>query len=406
MSIVEQIQILSTRIEPIEYANTLTFLKESLPTLDITEQCYQFLLVVIDKELEWDTFLKFPIDKERQLDVFGYYIFVYGSSTYDVVRALFRYFKWRAYGPAVAAYFVPSVMETMMELYLFIWTTLNPHSMRSRFNRLLLSTSAPWLDNYKRLQNTPPVSVFMYRGRELLLAKDLTDLVTSQWVNDTIINAYRTVAEGGAQLPLEPPTEPMEEQERIRSSSLNDVSIAGKDVQQGSQGGEQLHLQGVRGGGPLPLAFPLALPLSVFVFVRWEYEKHYHKDPYFDTSLYSKLLIPVHVHGTHWTLACFDSDRRTVRYYDSLKGYPAQRLKDDLKTLAEHIFKTSRWRWEEWKGPQQRNSVDCGIYVMQRMVDTMRGIERRKFPPSKEMRARIFRELWYSQLEEDPARDV
>lgn len=96
-----------------------------------------------------------------------------------------------------------------------------------------------------------------------------------------------------------------------------------------------------------------------------------------DVFAYERLLIPINRSNTHWALAVIDMRKRTVSYYDSLRGtgndvtttlcrwlgdeYKAKKDKAAAAGFSENdIFKSA-------PAPdglsRQRNGVDCGVFV-------------------------------------------
>jgi len=83
-----------------------------------------------------------------------------------------------------------------------------------------------------------------------------------------------------------------------------------------------------------------------------------------------KLFIPVHI-DDHWCLVYVNFEKKSIGYYDSLRGRNFKCLKLILKYLMmEHAdkkgeeFHPSGWLLMNVKNcPQQLNSWDCGVFV-------------------------------------------
>jgi sentrin-specific protease 1 len=84
------------------------------------------------------------------------------------------------------------------------------------------------------------------------------------------------------------------------------------------------------------------------------------------------VIVPIHCHGNHWTLAVINFKARRFEYYDSLRGSEDRVLEHLRRWLAdEHqdkkkaAYDTSEWTDVSWKSgtPQQRNGSDCGVFM-------------------------------------------
>ena len=84
------------------------------------------------------------------------------------------------------------------------------------------------------------------------------------------------------------------------------------------------------------------------------------------------VIVPIHCHGNHWTLAVINFKARRFEYYDSLRGSEGRVLEHLRRWLAdEHqdkkkaAYDTSEWTDTSWKSgtPQQRNGFDCGVFM-------------------------------------------
>ena len=89
------------------------------------------------------------------------------------------------------------------------------------------------------------------------------------------------------------------------------------------------------------------------------------------------IIFPVH-EGQHWSLVVVDIKRKSVDYYDSIRGSrkssPAPRV---LKTFMETYY---RWKGQEVQFstkrkevPVQTNGVDCGVFTCQYAESVARG---------------------------------
>ncbi|CAG5095297.1 Oidioi.mRNA.OKI2018_I69.XSR.g14122.t1.cds [Oikopleura dioica] len=84
------------------------------------------------------------------------------------------------------------------------------------------------------------------------------------------------------------------------------------------------------------------------------------------------ILFPIHIGGTHWTLAFADTRKKVLRYCDSMGGHNPKCLSILLEYLkTEHEVKQNCPLGDDWKTesisgkvPQQKNTNDCGVFVM------------------------------------------
>lgn len=70
--------------------------------------------------------------------------------------------------------------------------------------------------------------------------------------------------------------------------------------------------------------------------------------------------------GTHWSLLIFCRGDRTCYHFDSAKGYNgsiASKFAENVMNCVLDKKETNR-RFVEVDSPQQKNSYDCGIYVL------------------------------------------
>ena len=85
------------------------------------------------------------------------------------------------------------------------------------------------------------------------------------------------------------------------------------------------------------------------------------------------ILIPINIANTHWTLVAIDRIKRSISYYDSLRGDGAlyinnaiEYIKTQSETAQQH-FDISEWSIDPHAArafPSQPNGYDCGIYIL------------------------------------------
>ena len=84
------------------------------------------------------------------------------------------------------------------------------------------------------------------------------------------------------------------------------------------------------------------------------------------------LIVPIHVHGNHWTLAVINIQRKRLEYYDSMRGGEGQVLvnlrrwlEDEHQEKKKAPFDTAGWPDIAWKRdtPEQHNGSDCGVFM-------------------------------------------
>jgi len=101
---------------------------------------------------------------------------------------------------------------------------------------------------------------------------------------------------------------------------------------------------------------------------RWTTEKKVHG------GIFKKemVVVPIHCHGNHWTLAVINLRLQRFEYYDSLRGPPGdvlinlrQWLQDESKDKKQAPLDLSGWSDVVYKQhtPQQRNGFDCGVFM-------------------------------------------
>ena len=86
------------------------------------------------------------------------------------------------------------------------------------------------------------------------------------------------------------------------------------------------------------------------------------------------VIVPVHCHGNHWTLAVINFRDKRFEYYDSLRGAGGTYLSNLRRWLGEEHkdkkggaeYDTSEWKdvtWKQGETPQQMNGSDCGVFM-------------------------------------------
>ena len=84
------------------------------------------------------------------------------------------------------------------------------------------------------------------------------------------------------------------------------------------------------------------------------------------------IIVPIHCHGNHWTLAVINFKSKRFEYYDSLRGsedrvleHLRQWLENEHEDKKKAPYDTSGWTDIAWKSgtPQQRNGSDCGVFM-------------------------------------------
>lgn len=84
------------------------------------------------------------------------------------------------------------------------------------------------------------------------------------------------------------------------------------------------------------------------------------------------LIVPVHVHGNHWTLARLNFMTKTAEYYDSLHGaagntlkYLRQYVQDEAKTYKNNAsYDMCDWQNVSINTARQSNGSDCGVFTL------------------------------------------
>lgn len=85
------------------------------------------------------------------------------------------------------------------------------------------------------------------------------------------------------------------------------------------------------------------------------------------------LVVPIHCHGNHWTLALVNFGEQRLEFFDSLGGSPGHVLDTLRRYLNDESMdkKQAPFNLEGWsnlvhstsKIPRQRNSHDCGVFM-------------------------------------------
>jgi len=84
------------------------------------------------------------------------------------------------------------------------------------------------------------------------------------------------------------------------------------------------------------------------------------------------IIVPIHCHGNHWTLALVNLKSKRFEYLDSMGGSPGrvlshlrQWLQDESLAKKEVVFDLSGWNDVVYKRstPQQANGHDCGVFM-------------------------------------------
>jgi len=85
------------------------------------------------------------------------------------------------------------------------------------------------------------------------------------------------------------------------------------------------------------------------------------------------IMVPIHCHGNHWTLALINLKAKRFEYYDSLRGsadrvleHLRQWLEDEHEDKKKAPYDTSGWTDIVWKSgtPEQENGCDCGVFLV------------------------------------------
>lgn len=87
-----------------------------------------------------------------------------------------------------------------------------------------------------------------------------------------------------------------------------------------------------------------------------------------------RIFIPIHVGKSHWTLLRIDIPGKRIEYFDSISGSDKQLMKYSavvkrwISDEAKHKYNMENYDLSDWvqvapPAPQQRNGVDCGVFV-------------------------------------------
>jgi sentrin-specific protease 1 len=86
------------------------------------------------------------------------------------------------------------------------------------------------------------------------------------------------------------------------------------------------------------------------------------------------IIVPIHCHGNHWTLAVINLRQKRFEYYDSLFGSPGAVLTNLRRWLADESVDKKKGPLDlsDWTElvftrddgtPVQRNGSDCGVFM-------------------------------------------
>lgn len=77
------------------------------------------------------------------------------------------------------------------------------------------------------------------------------------------------------------------------------------------------------------------------------------------------MLLPLHLHGDHWSLGVVDFRQRGFHYYDPLNYEPPRNLVVCLNEFIEGECQAGPWELIpcSHRLPRQRNMADCGIFT-------------------------------------------
>lgn len=68
--------------------------------------------------------------------------------------------------------------------------------------------------------------------------------------------------------------------------------------------------------------------------------------------------------GSHWSLLYFSKERKTFYYFDSIGAYSYKTAAEVAKNISSFLKVSPSTPIIKMATPQQRNSVDCGIYEL------------------------------------------
>lgn len=91
-----------------------------------------------------------------------------------------------------------------------------------------------------------------------------------------------------------------------------------------------------------------------------------------DIFSYDLVLIPLHVHNSHWALGAVDIKSKSIEYLDSRRDPPPENffqyvkkyLKDELSGNTQDDIQSPRWIKIQYDNlPEQLNDNDCGLFM-------------------------------------------
>lgn len=93
----------------------------------------------------------------------------------------------------------------------------------------------------------------------------------------------------------------------------------------------------------------------------------------FDALEKEKLIFPINISNSHWTLAVVYMQRKRIVYYDSMSGSGKTYLQGLLRWVVDEAMAKknitvdpTEWTTERANGiPQQQNGFDCGVRNLQ-----------------------------------------
>ena len=82
---------------------------------------------------------------------------------------------------------------------------------------------------------------------------------------------------------------------------------------------------------------------------------------------FGRVIVPVHVRGSHWCLAVVYLDHHRIQYFDSKGGKGREECKALRRWLGNESKQTLAGKWDlvptQPGTPQQDNNVDCGVFM-------------------------------------------
>jgi len=82
-----------------------------------------------------------------------------------------------------------------------------------------------------------------------------------------------------------------------------------------------------------------------------------------------KILMPIHVHGNHWTMLVIFVQEKKIGYFDSMgqsgdnEIATVKKWLQDIAVVQRVAFSAYEWNVVENHGPRQTNGVDCGVFA-------------------------------------------